>query len=180
MATNPDTSTLCITESFLDYGFWVQYQSAVHEDPNFEVRAHAKLYIGESKLEGTRQFILGIGQKSGSIVKVQVMASKCDHFFAVVKRDGTLYKYKLRKHHIMSHIPDEALEIKPTIHGLKGLASIWSKLQLDVADSRKALVATAMSMMATNPKWFMEGLQFVRRNRQRIINWCPHLQKQHA
>ena len=53
MATNPDTSMLRITESFLDYGFWVQYQSAVHEDPNSEVRAHAELYIGDSKLGGT-------------------------------------------------------------------------------------------------------------------------------
>ena len=61
MATNPDTSTLRITESFLDYGFWVQYHSFVHEDPNSEVRVHAELYIGESKLEGARRFILGIG-----------------------------------------------------------------------------------------------------------------------
>ena len=98
------------------------------------------------------------------------MASKCDYFFAVVKRDGTLYKYKLRKHHIMSHVPDETFEIKLTIPGLKGLASFWSKLQPDVADSRKALVAVATSMMATNPKWFMEGLQFVRRNRR----WEDH------
>ena len=50
------------------------------------------------------------------------MASKCDHFFLVVKRDGTLYKYKLRKHHIMSLVPDEALEIKLMIPGLKALA----------------------------------------------------------
>ena len=103
-------------------------------------------------------------------MKVQVMASKCDHFFAVVKRDGTLYKYKLRKHHIMSPVPDEALEIKPTIPRLKGLASFWLKLSPDVADSGKALVAAVTSMMATNPKWFMEGLQFVRRNRR----WEDH------
>ena len=123
MATNMETSTLRITESFLDYGFWVQYQSALNEDPNSEVHAHAQLYIGESKLGGARRFILGIGQKSGSIVKVQVMALKCDHFFLIVNRDGTLYKYKLQKQHIMSPIPDEALEIKPTIPGLKALAS---------------------------------------------------------
>ena len=129
------------------------------------MRAHAELYIGESKLGGARRFISGIGQKSGSIVKVQIMASKCDHFFVVVNKDGTLYKYKLCKHHIMSHVPDAALEIKPTIPGLKGLASFWLKLPPDVADSQKALVAALTSMMATNPKWFMEGLQFVRRNR---------------
>ena len=123
MATNPDTSTLRITESFLEYGFWVQYESVVREDLNSKLRAHRELYIDESKLEGARQFISGIGQKSGSIVKVQVMASKCDHFFLVVNRDGTLYKYKFRKHHIMSPIPDEALEIKPTIPGLKVLAT---------------------------------------------------------
>ena len=94
MATNPDTSMFRITESFLDYGFWVQYQSALHEDLNSKVHDHAELYIGESKLGGARWFISGIRQKSGSIVKVQMMASTCDHFFLVVKRDGTLYKYK--------------------------------------------------------------------------------------
>ena len=61
MATNPDTSILCITESFLDYGFWVQYQSALHEDLNSEVRAYAELYIDESKLGGAQWFISGIG-----------------------------------------------------------------------------------------------------------------------
>ena len=131
---------------------------------NPEVCAHAELYIGESKLGGARWFILSIGQKSGSIVKVQVMALKCDHFFVVVKRDGTLYKYKLRKHHIMSPVPDEAFEIKSTIPGLKALASFWSKLPSDVADSRKVLVAATTSMMATDPKCYREGLQFVRRN----------------
>ena len=165
MATNPDISTLRITESFLDYGFWIQNQSALHEDPNSEVRAHTELYIGKSKLGGAQWFISGIGQKPESIMKVQVMVSKCDHFFVVVKRDGTLYKYKLCKHHIMSHVPDEALEIKPTIPRLKALASFYSKLPLDVVDSRKALVAAVTSMMATDPKWYREGLQFVRRNR---------------
>ena len=170
MATNMETSTLRITESFLDYGFWVQYQSALNADPNSEVHTHAELYIGESKLGGARRFISGIGQKLGRIVKVQVMASKCDHFFLVVNKDGTLYKYKLRKQHIMSPVPDEALEIKPTIPGLKALASFWSKLQSDVVDSRKAVVAAATSMMATDPKWYREGLQFVRRNRR----WKDH------
>ena len=61
MATNMETSTLRITESFLEYGFWVQYQSALNEDPNSEVHAHAELYIGESKLGRARRFILGIG-----------------------------------------------------------------------------------------------------------------------
>ena len=136
----------------------------MHEDPNSEVRAHAELYIGKSKLGRARWFISGIGQKSKSIVKVQVMLSKCDHFFVVVKRDGTLYKYKLCKHHIMSLVPDEALEIKPTIHGLKALTSFWSKLPPDVANSRKALVAVARSMMAMDPKWYREILQFARGN----------------
>ena len=98
------------------------------------------------------------------------MASRCDHFFLVVNRDGNLYKHKLRKQHIMSPVPDQALHIKPTIPGLKALASFWSKLPPSVADSRKALVAAATSMMATNPKWFLEGLQFVRRNRR----WEDH------
>ena len=123
MATNPNTSTLRITESFLDYGFWVQYQSALNEDPNYEVNTYAELYIGESKLGEARRFISGIGQKSGSIVKVQVMASKCDHLFLVVKRYGTLYKYKLRKQHIMSPVPDQVLQMKPTVSSLKALAS---------------------------------------------------------
>ena len=92
------------------------------------------------------------------------MASKCDHFFVMVNRDGTLYKYKLRKQHIMSHVPDQALEIKRRIPGLEALSSFWSKLAPDVADSQKAVVATATTMMATDPKWYMEGLAFVRRN----------------
>ena len=98
------------------------------------------------------------------------MASKCDHFFVVVNRDGTLYKYKLCKHHIMSPIPDQALEMKPRIPGLKALSSFWSKLAPDVADSRKAVVAAATTMMATNPKWYIDGLAFVRRNRR----WEDH------
>ena len=61
MAKTQDTSTLRITESFLDYVFWVQYQSALNEDPKSDVRAHAELYIGESKLGGARRFISGIG-----------------------------------------------------------------------------------------------------------------------
>ena len=64
MATNMDTSTLRITESFLDYGFWVQYQSALNEDPSAKESAYAELYIGESKLGGAQRFISGIGQKS--------------------------------------------------------------------------------------------------------------------
>ena len=51
------------------------------------------------------------------------MVSKCDHFFLVVNRDGTLYKYKPRKQHIMSPVPDEALEIKLKIPRLKALES---------------------------------------------------------
>ena len=154
----------------MDYGFWVQYQSPSNVDPNSEMRIHTELYIGESKLGGARRFISGIGQKLGSIVKVQVMASRCDHFFLVVNRDGTLYKYKLRKQHIMSPVPDQALQIKLTIPRLKALVSFWSKLPPSVADSQKALVAAATSMMATNPKWFLEGLQFVQRNRR----WEDH------
>ena len=92
------------------------------------MHAHAELYIGESKLEGARWFISSIGQKSGSVVKVQVMASKSDYFFLVVKRDGNLYKYKMQKQHIMCHVPDEAVKIKPTILGLKALTTFWSKL----------------------------------------------------
>ena len=92
------------------------------------------------------------------------MASKCDHSFVVVKRDGTLYKYKLGKHHIMSPIPEEVLEIKATISILKALALFWSKLPPDVVDLRKALVAVVTSMMAMDPKWYRERLQFVRRN----------------
>ena len=170
MAKNQDTITLRIIESFLDYGFWVQYQRALNEDPNSEVRAHVELYIGESKLGGVQQFTSSIGQKSGSVVKVQVMPSKSEYFFLVVNRDGDLYKYKLRKQHIMCPVPDDAIKIKPTIPRLKALATFWSKLPQDVADSRKALVAAATSLMATDPKWYREGLQFVRRNRR----WEDH------
>ena len=61
MATNLDTNTLRITESFLDYGFWVQYQNALNEDLNSEMHGHAELYIGESKLRRAQRFISGIG-----------------------------------------------------------------------------------------------------------------------
>ena len=98
------------------------------------------------------------------------MASKCDQFFVVVNRDGTLYKYRLRKHHIMYPVPDQMLEMKPKIPRLKALSSFWSKLAPDVADSRKAVVAAATTMMAIDPKWYMEGLAFVRRNRR----WEDH------
>ena len=92
------------------------------------------------------------------------------YLFVVVNRDGTLYKYKLWKHHIMSHVLDQMLEIKPRILGLKTLSSFWSKLAPDVADSRKAVVAAATTMMAIDPKWYIEGLAFVRRNQR----WEDH------
>ena len=92
------------------------------------------------------------------------MASKCDHFFVVVNRDGTLYKYRLHKHHIMSLVLDQTLEIKPRIPGLKAISSFKSKLAPNVVDSQKVVVAAATTMMATDPKWYMEGLAFLRRN----------------
>ena len=98
------------------------------------------------------------------------MASKCNHFFVVVNRGGMLYKYKLCKHHIMTLVPNQALEIKLRILGLKALPLFWSKLAPDVADTRKAMVAATTTMMATDPKWYMEGLAFVRRHQQ----WEDH------
>ena len=168
--TSQATGTLRITESFMDYGFWIRFEGSSSGNSTSKNPARADLYIGESKLAEGKRFILGIGQNTGAIVKVQAMASKCDHFFIVVNRDGTLYKYRLRKHHIMSPVPDQALEMKLRIPGLKALSSFWSKLAQDVADSRKAVVAAATTMMATDPKWYMEGLAFVRRNRR----WEDH------
>ena len=170
METTQAMGTLRITESFLDYGFWIRFEEFSSGNFTLENPARADLYIGESKLGEGRRFISGIGQNTGAIVKVQVMASKCDHFFVVVNRDGMLYKYRLRKYHIMSPVPDQALEMRLQIPGLKALSSFWSKLAQDVADSWKAVVAAATTMMATDPKWYMEGLAFVRRNRR----WEDH------
>ena len=170
MDTTQAMGTLRITESFMDYGFWIRFEGSSSGNSTSENRARVDLYIGESKLGEGRRFISGIGQNTGAIVKVQVMASKCDHFFIVVNRDGTSYKYRLRKHHIMSPVPDQALEMKSRIPGLKALSSFWSKLAQDVVDSRKAVVAAATTMMATDPKWYMEGLAFVRRNQR----WEDH------
>ena len=170
MDTTQATDTLCISESFMDYGFWIRFEGSLSENSTLENRARADLYMGENKLGEGRKFISGIGQNAGAIVKVQVMASKCDHFFVVVNRDGTLYKYRLRQHHIMSPIPNQMLEMKPRILGLKALSSLWSKLPPDVVDSQKAVVVAATTMMATDPKWYMEGLVFFRRNRR----WEDH------
>ena len=82
-----------------------------------------ELFNKESKLEKAQQFILGIGQKFGALVKIQVMACKCDYFFLVVNKNGTLYKYKLRKSHIMSLVLDQILEIQPKIPRLKTIVS---------------------------------------------------------
>ena len=165
MDTTQAIGTLRIMESFMDYGFWIRFEGSSSGNSTSKNRARADLYIGESKLGEGRKFISGIEQNTGAIVKVQVMASKSDHFFVVMNRDGTLYKYRFRKHHIMSPVPDQTLEMKPRILGLKALSSFWSKLAPDVADSWKAVVAAATTMMATDPKWYMEGLAFVRRNR---------------
>ena len=120
MDTTQATGTL---EGFMDYGFWIRFQGSSNGNSTSENSTHADLYISESKLGEGRRFISSIGQNVGAIVKVQVMASKCDHFFVMVNRDGTLYKYKLRKHHIMSHVPDQTFEIKSRIPGLKALPS---------------------------------------------------------
>ena len=61
---------LRITESFIDYGFWIRFQGSSNGHSTSENPAGADLYIGESKLGEGRRFISGIGQNVGAIVKV--------------------------------------------------------------------------------------------------------------
>ena len=66
----------------------------------------------------------------------------------------------------MSPLPNEVLEIRPRILGMRRLAAIWSILASTIAYSRRALVAAARAMMATNLKWYSAGLDFLRRTRR--------------
>ena len=161
-----DASKIQITGAFEEYGFWVDYTAPQVLQSSEAARAHVRLFIGESKLGGDRPFISGIGQAAGQILKVQIKADRSKYFFIVVQREAEVYKYKLRRGNIMSPIPNVVLEIRPRIPGIRRLAAFWSILAPRVVDSRRALVATATSMMATDPQWYRAGLDFLRRTRQ--------------
>ena len=66
----------------------------------------------------------------------------------------------------MSPLPNAVLDIRPRIAGMRCLAAFWSILAPTVANSRRALVAAATAMMATNPQWYRAGLDFLRRTRR--------------
>ena len=65
----------------------------------------------------------------------------------------------------MSPLSNAVLDIRPRIPGMRHLATFWSILAPTVADSRRALVAAATSMMASDPQWYRAGLDFLRRTR---------------
>ena len=155
-----------ITGTFEEYGFWVDYMAPQGLQFSEAEQAHVQLFIGESKLGGDRPFISGIGQAAGQILKVHIRAGRSKYFFIVVQREAEVYKYKLRRGNIMSPIPNAVLEIRPRILGVRRLAAFWSILAPMVADSRRALVAAATTMMATDPQWYRAGLEFLRRTRR--------------
>ena len=66
----------------------------------------------------------------------------------------------------MSPLPTAVLEIRPRILGMRRLATFWAVLAPTVADSRRALVVAVTSMMATDPKWYRAGLDFLQRHRR--------------
>ena len=66
----------------------------------------------------------------------------------------------------MAPLPNATLDIRPRIPGMRCLAAFWSILAPTVADSRRALVTAARAMMATDPKWYSAGLDFLRRTRR--------------
>ena len=82
------------------------------------------------------------------------------------RAEGEVYKYKLRRGNIMSPLPNEVLEIRPKIPGMRCLAAFWAFLEPTVANSRRALVAVARAMMAIDPKWYSAALDFLRQTRR--------------
>ena len=130
-----DTSDIQITEAFKDYGFWIEYRASRIVECNVEEPAYVELFIGESKLDGAKQFVFGIGQKSRKISKVQIVAAKSKYFFMVINRDDIVCKYKLWKCNIMCSLPDEVLEMGPRILEMEALVAFWSLFAFRVIDS---------------------------------------------
>ena len=160
------TPKMQITQAFEEYGFWVDCTPPTRGPSNDAARPNVQLVIGESKLGGGRKFISGIGQAAGHILKVHIRAGRSKYFFIVVEREEPVFKYKLRRGNIMSPLPNAVLEIRPRIPGMRRLAAFWSVLAPTVADSRRALVAAATTMMATDPQWYRARLNFLRRERR--------------
>lgn len=72
-----DVGAISVTTAFYDYGYWMKYKSPTE----------VELWITEDVL-GNGGMITGIGQNSGNIKKVIIMAEKLDYFFVQTKRDG--------------------------------------------------------------------------------------------
>ena len=149
-----DVSTIQIIEAFEEFGFWMVYTALKELQSSDVKRAQVQLFIGESKLSAGKPFISGIGQAAGQTLRVQIKGARSKVFFIVIQREGQLYKYRLRRGNIMSPLPNAVLGIRPRIAGMRSLAAFWSILAPTVADSRRALVAAAIAMMATDPQWY--------------------------
>ena len=155
-----------ITHALEEYGFWMEYTAPKVLQSNEAERPNVQLVVGKSKIDRGQMFISGIGQAVGHILKVHIRAGRSKYFFIVVQREGQVYKYKLRRGNIMSPLSNVVLEIRPQIPGMRRVAAFWVVLALTVADTQRALVAAATSMMATDLKWYQVGLDFLRRHRR--------------
>ena len=81
-----DVGAISVTTAFYDYGYWIKYKNPTE----------VELWITEDFL-GNGGMITGIGQSSGNIEKVIIMAGKLDYFFIQTKRNGETFKFKLKK-----------------------------------------------------------------------------------
>jgi hypothetical protein len=59
------------------------------------------------------------------------------------------------------------LQMTPMISGVKTIAKWWSKLPLEVADSRKAVVTAATTMMTTDKANYVAALRHIK-NKQKL------------
>ena len=150
-----DVGAISVTTAFYDYGYWIKYKNPTE----------VELWITEDFL-GNGGMITGIGQSSGNIEKVIIMAGKLDYFFIQTKRNGETFKFKLKKKNLLSPIEDSVLQMTPMISGMKTVAKWWSKLPSEVADSRKAVVAAATTMMATDKANYAAALRHINNKRK--------------
>ena len=97
------------------------------------------------------------------------MAEKLEHFFVQTKMDRTTFKFKLKKNIFLSPIEDLVLQMTPMISGMKTVAKWWSKLPSEVADSRKAVVATpTTTMMATDKENYAPSLRHINYKQKQV------------
>lgn len=110
-STIMDAGAKSVTTAFYEYGYWMKYKSPTE----------VELWITEDFL-GNGGMITGIGQSSGNIEKVIIMAEKLDYFFVQTKRDEETFKFKLKKNNLLSPIEDSVLQMTPMISGVKTVA----------------------------------------------------------